>query len=226
MQQNKLQGAVKEFKSALEVEPQLFDAHYLIGVCFWLLGDYSPAIEHLNQSLDRDPRHALARFYLAQCLIKKENFDSAFDQLKIAVQLQPDLARAWLLLSQMLTASEQYGEAMKILEAAHKQLPKNIPITLALARLLASSPNLADRDGKRALGLALEAFETNIDFESARSVAMAYAEMDQCDKALSWMKRSLEMASRTAPSQETMELLQRNLDHFKTKRPCRIPPEP
>jgi hypothetical protein len=54
---------------------------------------------------------------------------------------------------------------------------------------------------------------------------MAYAELNQCSKAIEWMERAIELASKSTQGTAVLKNLKSNLEYFKTHRPCRVPPE-
>ena len=84
--------------------------------------------------------------------------------------------------------------------------PDRIATATTLARLLASSPDRARRDGKRALDLATRVYEAAPTPVHGETLALALAELERCDEALTWMKRSVDEASRAADAEETTRL--------------------
>jgi tetratricopeptide (TPR) repeat protein len=128
-------------------------------------------------------------------------------------------------MSTLLSSAGQHGEALRILEDAHTRMPYNGPIAHSLAYLLAASPDLERRRGQRALDLAQKVFQASKHYEHARTVAMAYAQLEQCDKAVEWMKKAIELAKSSKEADTVLAVLKRNLAYFETRRPCRTPAE-
>jgi Flp pilus assembly protein TadD len=75
------------------------------------------------------------------------------------------------------------AEARERLEEAQRLMPEQGRLTHLLARLLASSPDLAQRDGARAVELAHRVWEAQPDADHGRTLAMALAEAGRCDEA-------------------------------------------
>ncbi len=119
--------------------------------------------------------------------------------------------------------TNRHDAALAELERAHQNIPFNGPIGHALARQLAMTPNLEKRNGKRALDLALKVYNASMTFEHARTVAMAYAQLEQCKKAAEWMERAIKLAKTAKQPKPVMDMLERNLNHFKRNNPCKVP---
>jgi hypothetical protein len=60
----------------------------------------------------------------------------------------------------LLAQKERFGEAVTLLDDTNRQYPDRVATATTLARLLASSPDRSQRDGKRALDLATRVYET------------------------------------------------------------------
>ncbi len=214
---------IESFERALELEPDNMTAHYNLGDMALFMGDYGKAVKHLTLFLEELPDDAVAHLKLATALRNSSQFEKALVAYAKAIELDSTLARAWLDLSSLLELTGYFKNAIHILEKAHKALPRNQLIMNRLARSLAICPDKRQRDGTRSLVLAQEAFNAVPGFETARTVAVAYGELDQCDNALKWMEKSMGLAQASSQPKAILELIGRNIEHFKAGRPCRIP---
>lgn len=221
----KYKEAIAQFEAAIELAPDNASANFDLGAVYSYLGNHAKAIEHFQIVIDKDPKDAGAHLGLADALRNAGRFENAFEHYKTAVRLKPELTSGWLNMSALLSSAGQHGEALRILEDSHTRMPYNGPIAHALAYLLAASPDLESRRGQRALDLAQKVFQASKHYEHARTVAMAYAQLEQCDKAVEWMKKAIELAKSSKQADTVLAVLQRNLAHFKTRRPCRPPAE-
>jgi len=220
----KYRQAISQFMAALQLAPDNLTAHFNLGKLYGFLGDHGKAVQHLEVVVNKDPKDFNAHLALANAYRKVQRFDKAFEHYKAALGIQPGLTWAWLDMSSLYLATSQHREALRVLEEAHSRIPHDRPIAHVLARQLATSPDLDKRDGQRALDLAMKVFQDKKDYETARTVAMAYAQLNRCDKAVEWMELSIDLASNSAKGSEVLEVLMANLSFFKTQRPCRIPP--
>lgn len=219
----KYKEAVAQFEAAIKLAPDNSTAHYNLGKVYFFFGNGAKAIEHLQFVIDKNPEDAGAHLGLANAFQITRRYEKAFEHYKTAVQLEPGFTSAWLNMSSLFTASGQHGEALQVLEEAHSRMPHDGRIAHSLAYQLAASPDLEKRQGRRALDLAMKVFKAEKKYEYARIVAMAHAQLEQCDKAVEWMKKAIELATASKQTDTLVAVLKRNLAHFKTHRPCRPP---
>jgi tetratricopeptide (TPR) repeat protein len=118
----------------------------------------------------------------------------------------------------------RYRQALHRLEEAHERIPNQGRIAHALAKLLAASPELELRDGKRALDLALRVFEASPTAGHAQTVASALAELGRCEQAAEWLGRALAGAQAAGQAEsEWAQALRKRLARYQQGPPCRDP---
>jgi tetratricopeptide (TPR) repeat protein len=90
-----LEGAIQEFRRALELDPDDAGAHWHIGAALASRGAYAEATKHLAQSVALDPQNSQAHSDLGLLLAFQGRFDEGVDHLERAVTLDPqsDAAR-------------------------------------------------------------------------------------------------------------------------------------
>ena len=219
----KYKEAISQLQEAIRLAPENVTAHFNLGSLQANSGDYEEAITHFQFVVKKNPKDSQAHLALADGLLREQQFESAFQHYETALKLDPGLAQGWIDLSSAFSTTGKHADALRILEEAHSRLPNDGAVINALARQLATTPDLEQRQGKRALELALKAFQTSENIEYARTVAFAYAELNQCDKAVEWMEKAIELASKSPYGAVIMENLKSNLEFFKSNRPCRVP---
>lgn len=222
-QLKKYEEAITRFRTALEIAPDNETAHFNLGMLYGYLGKHKEAIKHLQFVINKNPKDSQAYLALANALQSDQQFREAIAHYKTALSLDPGLTWGWVDLSVSLGSVGQHAEALRILEEGHSRLPHDGPIAHALAHLLAASPEINKRQGKRALELAAKVFKASNYYEHARTVALAYAELNQCDKAVKWLEKAIALAKASRQADSILNVLKRNLAHFKSKRPCRVP---
>lgn len=215
--------AMEQFKKALELSPDNVTIRFNLGSMYRHLGDFKGAVAHLSAVCSAKPEDAVARLILAQALVADGQFGEAFESFKAAAAADRGLSRAWLGMSRLLIQAGQHKEALQVLEAAHVNMPVDGAVAHALARLLAATPVQELRDGKRSLMMAEKVWAAVQAYDHAATMAMALAEQGRCEDAVSWQERAIDMAAkgRTAPS--ILSALNRNLDHYRSNIPCRVP---
>lgn len=222
-QLQKYKQAITQLQEAIRLAPENVTAHFNLGSLQANFGDYKEAIKHFQFVVKKNPKDSQAHLALANGFLKEQQYENAIHHYRAALSVDPALTWGWVDLSSTLSSTGQHGEALKVLEEAHSRRPYDGPITHALARLLATTPELGQRQGQRALELALKVYQALENIEHARTVAFAYAQLNQCDKAVEWMEKAMELAAKSSSSAAIVENLKRNLQYFKTNRPCRVP---
>jgi tetratricopeptide (TPR) repeat protein len=113
--------AEQGYRRALQVDPNNFDAHLMLGVAQHSLGDLAGAIASLQKAVRLNPSHAEAEHYLAIVLSAARRLDEATVHYRRALQLRPDDPRTLnnlgaALVSQNLLAeaAECYTHALRI----------------------------------------------------------------------------------------------------------------
>ena len=213
-------GAVAEFEETLRLDPQHLNAHYNLGLLLAQANRHPEAIAHLRSTIAGSPNDNNARFLLAQELALVGRFDEADAEFAKVVQLDPNNEEALLNRVKVLLAQKQYRQALSILENGHTQFPKKQLTTTTLAYLLAASPQVGLRDGKRALELAGTVYEATAAIDHGEVVAMALAELGRCDEAAALLRGLIAKRSDTSDT-EMVEKLKAELSRYETARPCR-----
>lgn len=124
-------------------------------------------------------------------------------------------ADAYLGLGEHPNAVSDYDEALKLNRNEDGVLNN-------LAWVLATSPMDEVRDGDRAIDLATKACKVT-DYKQAHilsTLAAAYAESGDFDKAMEWSTKAVEMGSATT-APETQQQLKNELENYKQKKPWR-----
>ena len=143
---------------------------------------------------------------LLRVLLRLGRQDEAIAMLTKSRTAKPDDEDIVVGLAILLAQKERFGEAVTLLDDANRQYPDRVATATTLARLLASSPDRSQRDGKRALDLATRVYETAPTPAHGETLALALAELERCDEALTWMKRAVAAAGQAGDAEETARL--------------------
>jgi tetratricopeptide (TPR) repeat protein len=103
-----LDDAVRELKTALQLNPKTSHAHYLLGVVYLLQEEWAPKPKIREQfllELRLNPRDFLSTYLLGAMASNEKNFAESDKYLKAATQIQPDWSEPWLYLG--LNANNQ-----------------------------------------------------------------------------------------------------------------------
>jgi len=112
------QEAVREFKFAVEHDPDSVEARFYLGLGCHRLGDYGEAIEHLLKASEVEPVKSAVLNNLALCLEKLGDFDRALTYYTSASEAEDAGSVPWVNLGILCYRMELYEEAEKALRLA------------------------------------------------------------------------------------------------------------
>ncbi len=218
----KTQESIEQYRAAISLAPGNLTARYNLGFLLNKTGAFREAAGHLKMVVEERPEDAEVHEVLATALEGDGQVEDALEYYRRTVRLDPSAANAWLGGSNLLAREGRYSKALSVLEQAHKRLPANGLIAHALARILAGVPGEELRDGSRALPLALKVFKAQPSGFHAETVAMAYAETDDCEQAAKWQQRAVEAENGNKAGNRGAQLREM-LSYYREQQPCRHP---
>lgn len=190
-------GAAEQFREALARDPENATAH--LNLASLLAAQPDPAasqeaLEHARAAAAALPEDAEVRRFHAQLLREAGRLDEALSEYAQAIERNPGDETARLGQAETLVRLARYAEAKRKLEEGLTQLPTSGLLSHALARLLAACPDLTQRDGKKALELAVAVWNAQPSSAHAETLALALAESGQCDQAAEWQQKAIDAA--------------------------------
>lgn len=123
-------SAVRSFKRALEINPEMFESHNDLGAVYFKNKNYALAEANFVSALRLKPEAAAARFNLGLCYSRQGRYSDAIRELERVIQATPDDALALYELGLCYEKSGRQNDAVRVLQNAGK---------------LAKSQELADR---------------------------------------------------------------------------------
>ena len=117
-------GALLEYKKAVEVAPLQAGTHYHLGNAYWSLNMWDPAAEQFRAELANDPSNCMAQWKLGNIILEQHGDSAAaLAETQRALDMCPDLMEARVDRARALIKLERHAEAVKDLEAAVKAEP-------------------------------------------------------------------------------------------------------
>jgi len=133
VQENKIDEAVEAFRKAVELKPDLAEAHINLGLLLYRQGKADEAEKALLKALELKPeepktKEALADIYFekAKELLQLDKIDEALEKLKLSYGYNPNYSFTNYLLGYAYTQKGMKEEAIKSFEA-FLQLEPNAP---------------------------------------------------------------------------------------------------
>jgi len=182
------EGAGREFRRALELDPRYATAHQWYA--FWLTarGRLDEALVEAHTALELDPASVSIRRSVGWIYYYARRYDQARYHMARAVAMNPTAAETYRVLGLLLAQQDQWAEAERVLREG-MTLPGAATYTAAaLGYVLARAGKRAEAE---ALLAELEA-QRRSDYVSPVAFATLYLGLDDHERALDWTERALE----------------------------------
>ena len=220
--QGKMDVAIEAFRKAVEFDLAFAGAEGNLGHAFLATDNVDEAIPHLKKSLELGPETAQLHNDLGAALAERGEIDEAIPHFQRALQISPNMAEAHSYMGMALVMKGQSAEGLAQWRQALKKDPDNLQALDDTAWLLATSADAALRDGNEAVSLAEHAVQLTAEREPALlgTLAAAYAETGDFDKAIEIEQRALGLASQQGKARLASTLSGR-MALFRAKTPIR-----
>jgi len=177
--------AIPRLQAALAIRKTFPEAHYNLGCCFALEGRFPEAIDQLRLAVTEKPDYPEAHRILGNLLLTTGKASESLPHFRKVLELNPKDAQTRSNLGSALIQSGDDQAALLEFERAASISPDNIVFQNNLAWVLATSPRLSLRDGKRAVVLAERVVSQKGDNAQALcTLAAAFAESARFPEAM------------------------------------------
>ena len=182
------EGAGREFRRAVELDPRYATAHQWYS--FWLTahGRFDEALVEVHTALELDPASVSIRRSVGWVYYYARRYDQARYHMARAVAMNPTAAETYRLLGLLFAHQGQWTEAERVLREGMTLPAAASYTTAALGYVLARAGKRAEAEGLLA---ELEA-QRQRDYVSPVAFATLYLGLDDHERALDWTERALE----------------------------------
>jgi tetratricopeptide (TPR) repeat protein len=216
--------AISHLERAAALAPGNEEAQLNLARAYGATQQFTLAIAHDEKALDRLPGSAELHSEFGEALVGAQRVDEAITQFRKALELAPGLLDAQYGLGTALMMKGQLAEALAQWRLVLRKDPDHLQTLNDAAWLLATSPDGKLRNGAEALKLAAHAAQLTSGKESAilGTLAAAYAETGQFDRALDVEQRAIQLATERGDA-TSAGVLQERLVALRAKTPIREP---
>ena len=178
-------SAIRDFNVALLHNPECAGCLYERGTVKMLSGEMAEALNDFSKCVELDPEHAAAYSSRAGIRIRKGHYREALADIGSALLLTPQNPDYLHNRAVILTALGRYGEAIRDYERVIEINPRSAGSYNNLAWLLTMAEDPAYRDCAKAIIYAGKALEMGKNGAWMDTLAAAYAECGEFEKAVS-----------------------------------------
>jgi tetratricopeptide (TPR) repeat protein len=118
VRQNNLPSAEQAFRRAEELDGEVVDVHFYLGVVLSLRGDDQAAVPHFRKATQLRPSHSAAHYNLGQCLKRLGDRGGAREAFRAALGCRPAFAEAHRELGALLAEAGELAAAQAHLREA------------------------------------------------------------------------------------------------------------
>jgi serine/threonine-protein kinase len=183
-------AAMREFKRALELNPNSALAHSKYGWYLVLIGRFEEGLAEVKKARELDPLSAEINDYAGACLYFSRRYDEAAEQLRHTIELAPNYWISRLYLAKVYQQQGRMQEALAEVQRA-TQIATATKITAMLARAYAL------------VGQRREALQILDDLQklprdryvAPSEIARIYLALGDNTQALAWLEKAYETHS-------------------------------
>ena len=144
-------GALVEYKKAVDLAPQQSGTHYKLGDAYWQLEDWADATEQFQAELINDPGNCNAQWKLGDILLEQHvRPEDALEDINKAMQICPSLKEAVPDRATALIRLNRYEDAVPDLKTAIKGDPNEPRLHFMLAQAYRGLGKTADANAEMA----------------------------------------------------------------------------
>ena len=124
-EEGEIQSAVKELKTALELDPSNVNVHNSLGVCFGLMGSHDQAIDEFKTAISLGPEEYMPLYNLGLVYVLTEKHDRALELFLKAEKINGDSYEVSFQTGKLYLELDQTEKARLYLERAADLEPKS-----------------------------------------------------------------------------------------------------
>lgn len=220
--EHKVREAEREFRRAIELNPNYPTAHHWYAMFLQGLGRHEEALAEVRRALDLDPLSPVINHALGKILLLTGQFEAAREQYQRTVELAPGFAQARPALAEIKRLSWDWEGAEEEIKRAIEMAPDSAWSYASYAYHLLALGRTADslREMQRAIALSPRSIRPLIEAGSLHYFAgeydraigqlqqivkedpeavgahlfLAYARRSRCEEALAELQKAEELA--------------------------------
>jgi serine/threonine protein kinase len=180
------EGAEKEFKRAIELNPNYPTAYHWYCGCLESQGKLEEALSEITRAQELDPLSLVINTNIGEVLFYMRRYDIATEQLNKTLELDPNFPAARLVLGDLYAQQNKLDEAINELQKVRQIVGPNNPYgagELGYVYAKAGKRNEAIKILNQLLEFSKKGYTLSVQ------IAYVYAGLGDKDKAFEWLKK-------------------------------------
>jgi tetratricopeptide (TPR) repeat protein len=179
-EQGRLDDAVKEYKMAINLEPDFVKAHHNMGLAYERQGRLDDSIKEYQTAIKLKPDYPIIHSNLGVAYQKQGRLDDAIKEFQTAINLAPDYADAHNNLGAAYQEQGRLDDAIKEFQTAINLAPDNANAHFNLGLVYQKQGRLDDSIKEYQTAINLKPDHTNAHY----SMGLAYQAQGRLDDAI------------------------------------------
>lgn len=205
-----LEEASRDFTRAIELKADYASSWFNRGEIQYEIGQYARAVADYDEAIRLQPEDAGFHTSRGHARFQLRQFPQALEDYELALQLDPDNPEYLANRGEAMRSVGQWEQAAADFGRAIKLAPQYGRAYQSVAWLMATCPDQAYRNAELAVRAARKSIELDgdQDYIVLDTLAAAYANNGEFDKAQNALRRAIELAppDNAAPLRERLEL--------------------
>jgi serine/threonine protein kinase/cytochrome c-type biogenesis protein CcmH/NrfG len=181
-------AAETEFRRALELNPNLGNAHHWFGLFLSWEGRHPEALSHIRRAVELDPLNLQYQCNLGQILANAGQQDAAIEQMKKALEMDPNFSYAHVELRIFYRDEGKYDLAME--EWKKYAALNNDPEEMAIAQDVAGVFAKSGVKAATAREIELRKELGNRRYQDPSEIAYLYAFLGDKEQTFTWLEKA------------------------------------
>jgi len=181
--------AEREFKRAIELNPNDADAHHWYSHYLMAQGRIEESLKQSKRALELSPFDFLMNIHLTWHYLYARQYDKAFDQSQKTAELDKRAEGAWV--GQILEQEGKYAEAVAQFQ---KNLERSQAISTSKANLAHAYAVSGNREAAQKIVAELQELSKS-KYVSPFDIAVVHAGLGEKDQAFDWLEKAYEERS-------------------------------
>lgn len=184
-------GAEREFKRAIELNPNYPTAYYWYGACLAQRGQFDEALSKLKRAQQLEPLSLVVQVHLGWAYFYQDQYDQAIEEYQKALHLDVNFPWAHFYLGQAWEQKGMYREAVSELKTAIAFSSGRTEFLAALGHAYAESGMTVE--AQKILRQLMERAQQH--YISPYSIALIYVGLGEREQAFTWLHKAVEARS-------------------------------